>query len=160
LNKKLIQRIKKPSASLILVLLGVLIVCTGIFFAIRISVIQQIDLPVLVPKSHAQKVPLLGDESIFGQYSRVEEPQKADINREVVGLVADPVDPQSSAGRVVLRDLQGESKIYRIGSPLPGGYKITQIFPEKIILVDSQGFSYYLNLLKPSLELGTSSVDP
>jgi hypothetical protein len=105
-----------------------------------------------MPKNHVQKSVLLFDKSMFGRYKHKKVLEKADISSEVVGLIADPSDPKSPSAIAILTNTQGESKVYQIGSKLPGEYELIQIFPQKIILMNRQGVRYYLGFLKPNLE--------
>ena len=153
-KKNIQQSIKEKGPWLVVGLLSLLILWTLAYFIS--SLVQLHKTPVhKIRHTHVGKQPLLlAEESLFGQYDKKMAAQKADIGLTVVGLVADPVDPESSTAMAVVKNQQGKSKIIHIGSTLDSSYTVTKILTKKIMMENEQGFPYYLALVKPpSLEL-------
>lgn len=148
-KKKAEQLIKEKGPWLVVGLLSLLILWTLSYFVS--SIIQLNKAPTHTIKHHApMKQSLkLADESLFGKYNKIIEAQKADIGLTVVGLVADPIDPQSSSAMAVVKNQQGKSNVVRVGNILAGSYTITKILTKRIIMENEQGYPYYLALIKP-----------
>jgi hypothetical protein len=143
--------IKGWGAWLTVGLLLALLVGTAVFFVSRVSQLtaasnKAMKRPVGSHKSHH-----LADQALFGKYDKAAQPQKAKTGLTVAGLIADPADPQSKSAMALLKSERGESKIYRNGSALPGGYTVTGITAKQLMIKSAQGRLFYLNLLKPSL---------
>lgn len=152
MNRQL-HTLKKKSAQITIAILILLILATVVYFASRLVQFNQtaVEKPAsaVVGKGQLQ----LSDQSLFGHYSPRTEPQLADIGMSLVGVLANPGDEHDPASRVVLKSASGDSKVYHIGDSLPGGYVITAIQSEKLLLTNSQGFPFYIKLVKPSLNL-------
>jgi hypothetical protein len=148
-----LNRIKRRAPHWVSGVLVILMIATAGYF---IAVGMKLRSPVLVghpDKPVKHRATTLADQSLFGHDNHVPQPQLANIGLTVVGLVADPVDPQSRAAIAVLRSSQGEAKRYHVGSSLPDGYRITQIKSDRVIMTNGQGLPYYLKLYRAKLSL-------
>ncbi len=122
------------------------IIATSAYFVT--TAVDLYSLPK-VPKPFSTKPvnkPSLAEEALFGHYDHVSEPQIANIGFTLVGLVVDPISTHSPRSIAMLRDAQGDTKAYHLGSLLPGGYEVSEIKPKAVFFQDSQGILYYLKL--------------
>ncbi len=110
----------------------------------------------LIPEpEHTEPPVVVAQTSVQGQRPRIDARQVADWH--LFGVVSDtrPVErkvvdapetrlkltlrgvfaaDESSGGRAIVGDPKGKEETYAVGDPLPGGAKLSEIYPDRIIL--------------------------
>lgn len=79
------------------------------------------------------------------QTSVVERQVKA---LSLLGVVVNPIDPHATSAQAIVRNQQGQAKIYHLNDTVVGDYRLTAVYPSSIQVADGKGHAVLISLPK------------